>query len=321
MMKSILSGGAASERLTSLMEALEQGQRRTEALVQAATRALEGLSGGQPGDSPDTKALLAETLREQLLTAPRHAEPGRLPRHEFKAFSQAGEDGIIHEIFNRIGTADRRFVEIGCGDGRENNSLHLLAQGWTGMWIEGDPANALAIRETLAPQLADGRLALHAGYVTPENVDGLLRDAGFSGEIDLFSLDIDGNDHHVMAAMAALRPRVAVLEYNARFGPSAEWVMPADPGHGWDGTDYFGVSLKSLEKLMRARGMALVGCNLLGSNAFFVRADLADEATFRAPFTAENHFEPARYNALIHAYRSGHPVSRKTVATLGRSQG
>ena len=41
-------------------------------------------------------------------------------------FSQGDEDGIIHEIFNRIGTANRRFLEIGAGDGLENNTAVYL---------------------------------------------------------------------------------------------------------------------------------------------------------------------------------------------------
>ncbi len=34
------------------------------------------------------------------------------------------------------------------------------------------------------------------------------------------------------------------------------------------------------------RGYVLVGCNIVGTNAFFVRADLAKDPPFCAPFTA-----------------------------------
>ena len=36
---------------------------------------------------------------------------------------------MIQEIFRRIGTTNRTFVEFGVGDGLENNSLFLLKQG------------------------------------------------------------------------------------------------------------------------------------------------------------------------------------------------
>jgi hypothetical protein len=50
---------------------------------------------------------------------------------------------------------------------------------------------------------------------------------------------------------------------------------------------------------MSERGYALVGCNLAGVNAFFVRADLAWDR-FAAPFDAENHFEPPRFYLVSH---------------------
>jgi hypothetical protein len=53
----------------------------------------------------------------------------------------------------------------------------------------------------------------------------------------------------------------------------------------------------------RKLGYALVGCELCGTNAFFVRTDLVGEH-FCAPFTAENHYEPPRYWL---ARRDGHP--------------
>jgi hypothetical protein len=37
--------------------------------------------------------------------------PSHLPSKEFRIFSQNGEDGIIAEIFNRIGTTNQFYVE------------------------------------------------------------------------------------------------------------------------------------------------------------------------------------------------------------------
>jgi hypothetical protein len=60
----------------------------------------------------------------------------RLEGFGFKVYSQCDEDGIIQEIFRRIGTDNRRFIEIGCGDGSENCTAYLLHQGWSGLWID-----------------------------------------------------------------------------------------------------------------------------------------------------------------------------------------
>jgi hypothetical protein len=72
-----------------------------------------------------------------LLGSPRHADERRLLKSGYRVYSQADEDGILHEIFRRIGEGKRTFLELGVGNGLENNTLFLLIQGWSGIWIEG----------------------------------------------------------------------------------------------------------------------------------------------------------------------------------------
>jgi hypothetical protein len=64
----------------------------------------------------------------------------------------------------------------------------------------------------------------------------------------------------------------------------------------WDKSQNFGASLKAMELLGNELGYCLVGCDYTGTNAFFVRSDLV-EGHFASPFTAENHYEPARPTA------------------------
>ena len=80
--------------------------------------------------------LHAWDLRQKILGEPRYMEEKRLLRFGFKAYSQNEEDGIIQEIFRRIGTINKTFIEIGVGNGLENNTLYLLLQGWRGLWID-----------------------------------------------------------------------------------------------------------------------------------------------------------------------------------------
>src|ERR1700754_2894278 len=47
-------------------------------------------------------------------------DPRRLQHFESSRYSQNGEDGIIGEIFRRIGSKSRFFVEIAAADGAEN---------------------------------------------------------------------------------------------------------------------------------------------------------------------------------------------------------
>jgi len=64
-----------------------------------------------------------------IYASERAGDPKRLLGYGAKVYSQCDEDGIIREVFRRIGTNSKRFVEIGCGDGTENNTLALLLEG------------------------------------------------------------------------------------------------------------------------------------------------------------------------------------------------
>jgi hypothetical protein len=223
-----------------------------------------------------------------------------------KVYSQNDEDGIIAEIFRRIGGKSRRFVEIGAADGLENNTVWLLLQGWSGAWIEGQPSLAARIGEKFGSLVASGRLTVVNEFVNHESARRLEQDGLFAG-IDLLSLDIDGNDYHIIAALEKLAARLVVVEYNAKFPPPHKFIMKYNPdkNRSWDLTDYYGVSLAAWDELFRAKGYALVGCNVTGANAFFVRQDLVP-GKFCEPLTPENHYEPARY-WLSSGFVSGHP--------------
>ena len=248
---------------------------------------------------------VAREVRE-LLADPGYAAPGRLERHGFKVWSQNDEDGILAEIFRRIGVTSRNFVEFGVAYGHECNTLKLLVEGWRGLWLESGADNCERIRRVFAAQLAEGRLELRQASVTPDNIDALIAGARVAGagELDLLSIDIDGNDYHVLQALRSVRPRVLVIEYNGKFPPPMDVVPPYDPAHSWDGTDYMGASLQAIATLAARRGYRLVATNITGVNAFFVRDDLA--AGRFADGDAAALFNPARY-WLTAGYAPGHP--------------
>ena len=234
----------------------------------------------------------------------RYRDPRRLLVHGAQYFSQNFEDGMIAEIFRRIGTTTRTFLEIGVGNGSENNTASLLSAGWSGCWIEGDADCVRSIESQLLKMpKTSKRLNVRQTFVSPDNIVGFLSEMGVPEEVDLFSLDIDLNTYHIWAALKGFRPRVVVVEYNAAFPPGLEWIHPHSEQAGWDYTQKFGASLKAFELLGRKFGYSLVGCDITGINAFFVREDLMD-GHFDAPHTAENHHEPPRYS-LTHRY--AHP--------------
>lgn len=229
-------------------------------------------------------------------------DPLRLLKFGYKAFSESDEDGIIAEIFRRIGTENRVFFEFGVGDGLANNTLNLLLGGWRGYWIDGSAAFVATINERFGDYIKSGRLQVLNEFITRDSINRQIQQLGMPSAIDLLSIDIDGNDYWIWQAIEAASPRVVVIEYNATLHPPASMVMRYNDSNQWNKTSYFGASLTALEKLGRQKGYSLVACNYTGVNAFFVRDDLLADR-FRGPFTAETHYEPARYLKL----RAGHP--------------
>lgn len=201
-----------------------------------------------------------------------------LPRNPLLAYgrqvySQNDEDGLIEEIWRRVGTgAPGSLVEFGVGDGTENNTLNLLAAGWRGSWLGG---------EAVRVRWQGSRLRFRQCWISADNVVALLAEelqAWRTDSPDLLSIDLDGNDWHLWKAVlgAGIRPAILVAEYNPLLAPPTRWVMPHDAEHRWQGDDWYGASLAALHELMEASGYRLVCCNLTGVNAFFVRAELAD---------------------------------------------
>jgi hypothetical protein len=258
------------------------------------------------GDAFESRAAQLAQLHEHrrnLLASPRYADDRRLQKFGFSVYSQGDEDGILHEIFRRIGPGSRTFLEIGAGGGLENNTLFLLTQGWRGAWIEGSTRRAAVAKDAVLPFLPGDALQIESHHITKENAAALVRRLAPAPTLDLLSLDIDGNDYHVLRALDSVSPRVIVAEYNSKFPGDIVWIMEYNEAHRWDGSDYFGASLKAFELLLAPRGYSLVASSLLGANAFFIRSELASDPPFASPFTSENHYEPPRY-FLRPAYHS-----------------
>ena len=258
----------------------------------------------------DTRNISAFQAWQELLKGGKYTNPKVLSRYGFKVHSQAEEDGIIHEIFRRIGATQRTFMEIGVSNGLENNTLYLLRQGWAGVWIDGNQKYANEINHIFTKHISKGDLQCCCEHVTRENINELYKRYYPEQGPDLLSIDIDGNDYHILAALTSLDARVIVLEYNPVFAPPIEWIMDHNSNHKWTGDDNYSASLKSYEKLLSGKGYSLVGCTSNGNNAFFVRKHLATNH-FHEDCSAEFHYEPQRFwltNAFIagHRYRTSY---------------
>lgn len=214
---------------------------------------------------------------------------------EFSVFSQWGDDGIIQFLIDRCDVANDSFVEFGVEDYRESNTRFLLVNdNWKGLVIE--------MNEDQVKEIRDQRLfwrheltAVNA-MVTTENINPILKREGFTGEIGLLHIDIDGNDYWVWKAIEAIAPSIAVIEYNSLFGPDRAITIPYDPDFRRDKAHYsylfFGASLPALCDLAEDKGYSFVGCNSAGNNAFFVHDDRLGEVD---PISIQDGFVRSRF--------------------------
>jgi len=236
----------------------------------------------------------------------KYSDPKKLNKYEYNVFSQSGEDGIIEEIFKRIGVTSKFFVEFGVSNGLENCTASLLLSGWKGKWIEGSTTFFNQIQKNFEFYISNKQLEVKSAFITAENIESLFLEANVPKEFDLLSIDIDGNDLWVWKAIKDYSPRVVVIECNPFYGPTISWTMKYNPKHVWDRSTYFGASLKALEIVGKEKGYTLVSSSIMGNDAFFVRDDLVNDK-FHAPFTSENHYESFKvhlqkkykYNKLV----------------------
>ena len=219
--------------------------------------------------------------------------PQRLTASRFRLHSQNQEDGILFALFRQIDVTSERFVELGSGSSGGNAAMFATEFGWTGLMVEGDEAKAQMAARRFP------RAKAICGWITPESINDLLRQHGYEGEVDLLSLDVDGNDYWVWKELTVCTPRVVVLEYNSMFGPDRAVTIPYDPkfNRREHRFCYFGASLSALTKLSARKGYRLIAVEPTGINAFFLRNDVAPEIPAVDP--AQVYRIGDKYNELI----------------------
>jgi len=218
-------------------------------------------------------ALQAHT---QCARLPLPAKVQRFSEHEFGCYSQNTEDGILLLLFRMIGVTNRRAVEIAGGVGWENNTINLVVNfGFEALFFDGDAGNARCAANFVR-QHTDlrERVWWSSDFVTRENLNAIIAaKTGWRGDIDLFSLDIDGVDYWIWDALAVVRLRVVVVETQELWGAADSRTRPYDRRHVSPEIPAMGASLAAFVHLAARRGYRLVGCMRLGFNAFFVRED------------------------------------------------
>lgn len=197
---------------------------------------------------------------------------------EFKVFSQYGEDGILQYLIRETGITRKEttFVEFGVQNYSESNTRFLLMNDhWRGLIIDGSEQYMDSVRNQKIYWQHD--LTAVAAWIDRDNINQLIGDAGFSGDIGILSVDIDGNDYWVWERIEVVNPVIVVVEWNSVFGQVHAISVPYDPAFQREKAHYsnlfWGASIAAFAHLAARKGYALLGSNTVGNNLFLVRND------------------------------------------------
>jgi hypothetical protein len=218
----------------------------------------------------------------QLWPDPRRSENLGLSRYEYSLQSQHGEDGIIRYLFSEIGFSNRHFIEFGFGAAQSNCLRLIMHERFCGVFIDGSEEQCRLLDACTGHFGIEG-VSAERQFLDVDNLEETIRRGNPPHDLDLLSIDVDGNDYWFWQRIDFLQPRIVIIEYNAMLGPELSLTIPYDDefnvyttSHSAAG-NFWGASLSALEKLGRQKNYRLVGCDSTGVNAFFLRADIPAE--------------------------------------------
>ena len=203
-----------------------------------------------------------------------------IKKAEFKVFSQWGDDGIIEFLVSYLDIPSKTFIEFGVEDYTESNTRFLLInRNWRGLVMDGSKKNIDYIQKDNI--YWQHELTAKQVFVTKENINKEIFDSGFSGELGILHVDIDGNDYWIWKEIDSVNPVIIIVEYNSVFGKDRAITVPYDPSFVRNEKHYsdlfFGASIKAFVILGQSKGYSFIGCNTAGNNAYFVRNDKMKE--------------------------------------------
>ena len=292
-LKRVQTQNKAQEReLAQVLERV-QTQNKAQAQIQARLARMQIGTNGINDQLRHVEHNVNSLVRHEYVDQVALPFPHNVLSQRFHVWSQNEEDGITLALVKMVGSTTRRFVELGAGTNGGNTGFLAETCGWTGLMVDGSQANA----EQLVARFSQFGVVVKGSWITTDNVNLLVRDSGMSGEIDLLSLDIDGNDYWIWQRLDACSPRIVVLEFNPAFGPARAVTVQYDPAF-YRPTfkdvrrQFYGASLTAFERLGREKGYRLVLVEpSRGVNAYFLRNDVGMGVPAVAPATI--HPDPA----------------------------
>jgi hypothetical protein len=217
----------------------------------------------------------------------RNLEIKALWEAEIRVFSQWGEDGILTYLLDSVGIAKPKILEIGAGNFEECNSRFQAEFRNASVYAVDLRSDLEANCKTLDVFWRSIIIPVN-DYITPNNINSHIKSAkSLLGGLDIFSLDVDGNDYWILHEADLSDISIVVCEYNPLFGHSKSVTVPREDNFSREAKHfswlYYGMSIKANISLMQKKGFVFCGSNLAGNNAFFIKEEFEKKLNFDIP--------------------------------------
>ena len=250
----------------------------------------------------EDQKILKISIGKQLANYNKINQFNNINEYEFKIFSQFGDDGLIQYLIDQLVIEEKKFVEFGVESYDEANTRFLLENNsWEGLIIDASKKNINYVKRQT--YFWKHKCTAVSHFIDQDNINEIITKNNFSGNIGLLSIDIDGNDYWIWECINVVYPDIVIIEYNARLGFDRSITIPYEENfqRGINQNKIiYGASLKALYNLGIRKGYSLVGTNMNGNNAFFVKKEALERSNIKAKTPSEcfhsNSFSELRDN-------------------------
>jgi hypothetical protein len=187
--------------------------------------------------------------------------------NEYKISSQNYEDGIIKSLILKLKKKNKKFLEIGF-DYYECNSLQLIKQGWSGIFIDYDKEK-IENFNIIKDKFDFKKIKILNNKISPDNINSIYKKEFINTNIDFFSIDIDSLDFYVLRNIK-FRPKIICLEFNPYLTPFGSVVVKYNKNNFNNSNYYYGASIQAYTKLLKQMNYKLVALDSNNVNAFFI---------------------------------------------------
>jgi hypothetical protein len=190
-----------------------------------------------------------------------------LGKYASNVFSQFGEDGILQKVFEILPNGNKWCVEFGAWDGKYLSNCHnLLANyGWNGVMIEASAKKFQELKKTYQGNTKVHLINRFVSFDGADTLDNILSTTPIPNDLDLLSIDIDGNDYYIWESVVTYSPKVVVIEFNQTIPSDVEFVQEKNVKVNQ------GAGILSITELGKSRGYELIAATIC--NAIFVRKE------------------------------------------------